>query len=321
MEKLSRFTGAWFPLIVLIAAAIALLTPDTFSSWGPAVPWMLAVIMLGMGMTLTLADFKNIGRRPLALMFGVVAQYTIMPLIGYLLAVLLSLPPELAVGMVLVGAAPGGTASNVMVYLARGDTALSVAMTTVSTLLAPFLTPLLVLWLGGTFLPVSGGDLFVSILQIVLVPIIAGILLRILLPRMVNAILPILPFVSVLGVTAVVVTVVGGSADTLLAVGLLLVVAVVLHNLAGLTIGYIIAKLCRQPVSGCRAISIEVGMQNSGLAAALATAHFSPAAALPAAIFSVWHNVSGSLVAGFWSRREPADVVANNGELAQDMKR
>lgn len=308
--------GKWFPLIVLAAAAIALVTPGTFAAWAPAVPWLLAVIMLGMGMTLTLDDFKNIARRPLALLLGVAAQFTIMPLTGYLLAVLLGLPPELAIGMILVGAAPGGTASNVMVYLAKGDTALSVAMTTTSTLLAPLLTPLLVLWLGGSFLPVSGGSLFISIVQVVLVPVVVGALLRFFLPRIVDAILPALPLVSVLGITAVVVTVVGGSADTLLSVGLLLIVAVILHNCAGLTFGYIIAKLCRQPVAGRRAISIEVGMQNSGLAATLATAHFSPAAALPAAMFSVWHNVSGSLLAGYWSRRAPAD----GGTLSPDPK-
>ncbi len=306
MEKLSRVAGAWFPLIVLVGGGVALLAPDLFRAWIPFVPWLLAIIMLGMGMTLRPSDFAIIGRRPWALLLGVAAQYTIMPLVGYGLALALQLPPELAIGMILVGAAPGGTASNVMVFLARGDTALSVAMTTVSTLLAPVLTPILVLWLGGAFLPVSAGALLVSILQIVLAPIVIGVLLRLLLPSVVERALPGLPLVSVVGIAAVVMAVVAGSAKTLLSVGAIVVVAVVLHNVIGLALGYAVAAVCRQPVAGRRAVSIEVGMQNSGLAAALATAHFAPIAALPAAIFSVWHNVSGSILAGFWSRR-PAE--------------
>ena len=302
--------GRWFVLIVLAAGAIALAVPSAFAGWSPAVPWLLSVIMVGMGMTLRPADFAIIGRRPGALLLGVVAQYTVMPALGYGIAHLLGLPPVLAAGMILVGAAPGGTASNVMVYLARGDTALSVAMTSVSTLLAPFLTPLLVLWLVGESLPVSGTALFTSIVQIVLVPVAVGVALRLLLPRLVDRCLDALPLVSVAGITAVVLAVVAGSAPTLLDVGLLVVLAVVLHNVGGLALGYGIGRACGMPVPSRRAISIEVGMQNSGLAAALATVHFAPAAALPAAIFSVWHNVSGSLLASRWARRPvaPADL-------------
>lgn len=244
------------------------------------------------------------------MLMGVAAQYLIMPLLGYGLALAFDLPTMLAVGMVLVGAAPGGTASNVMVFLARGDTALSVAMTTLSTLLAPLLTPVLVWLLAGEFLPVSPGDLFISIVQVVLVPIVLGLILRRFVPDLVDRLADVLPLVSVLGITAVIMIVVAGSAETLLSVGLLVVLAVVIHNLCGLGIGYGIATAFRLPVAGRRAIGIEVGMQNSGLAAALATAHFNAVAALPAAVFSVWHNVSGSLLAGYWSRRqvtEPTD--------------
>jgi len=301
--RISQVVGTWFTLIVLAAAALALATPSTFDGLGPAVPWMLAVIMLGMGLTLRPVDFAIIGRRPWALLLGVAAQYTIMPLLGWGIAQLLDLSPVLTAGMILVGAAPGGTASNVMVFLARGDTALSVAMTSVSTFLAPVLTPLLILALLGEDLPVSGGDLFVSIVQIVLVPVVAGVALRAVFPRAVEKVVEVLPLVSVLGITGVVLAVVAGSADTLLSVGAVVVLAVVLHNVGGLTLGYLVGRVCGLPVSGRRAVSIEVGMQNSGLAAALATVHFAPAAALPAAIFSVWHNVSGSLLAGYWSRR------------------
>lgn len=303
LRRVGAGIGRWFPVIVLAAGAVALFVPDAFAGGGPAVPWLLAVIMLGMGMTLRPVDFVIIGKRPLAVLLGVAAQYVVMPGLGYGLAVLLDLPTMLAVGMVLVGAAPGGTASNVMVFLARGDTALSVAMTTVSTLLAPLLTPVLVWLLAGEFLPVAPGDLFFSIVQVVVVPIVLGLILRRFLPGTVDRLTDVLPLVSVLGITAVVVIVVAGSAATLLSVGLLVVLAVIAHNLLGLALGYGIAKVCRLPITGRRAVSIEVGMQNSGLAAALATAHFSPAAALPAAVFSVWHNVSGSLLAGYWSRR------------------
>lgn len=304
LERVGALVGRWFAVIVVVAGAIALLTPETFAAGGPAVSWLLALIMLGMGMTLQPRDFVTVAKRPWPLLLGVAAQYVVMPLAGYGLALALDLSPELAAGMVLVGAAPGGTASNVMVYLSRGDTALSVAMTTVSTLLAPLLTPLLVLLLADEFLPVDAGDLFVSIVQIVVVPVVVGLILRTVVPSFVDRLLPALPLVSVVGITAVVMIVVGGSADTVLSVGLLVVVAVILHNGLGLTLGYAIAKACRVSIPARRAVSIEVGMQNSGLAAALATAHFSPVAALPAAIFSVWHNVSGPIVASYWSRRE-----------------
>lgn len=305
VKPLSEFVGRWFAVIVVVAGGVALAAPDAFSAGTVAVPWLLSVIMLGMGLTLRPADFRVVVRRPWALLLGVAAQFLVMPLLGWGLAQALGLSAALAAGMVLVGAAPGGTASNVMVYLSRGDTALSVAMTSVSTLLAPLLTPVLVLWLAGEFLPVDAGGLFESIVRIVLVPVLLGILIRAVLPGPVERFLDVLPLISVAGITAVVVVVVAASADTVLTVGVLVVVAVVLHNMLGLALGYGIARACKLDVSGRRAVAIEVGMQNSGLAAALATVHFNPVAALPAALFSIWHNVSGSLLASYWSRRDP----------------
>ena len=323
IAALSVFVGRWFALIVVVAGGLALATPDTFAAGGALVPYFLMVIMLGMGMTLRWADFAIVARRPWALLLGVAAQYVVMPGLAWLLTQVLSLPAAVAAGVVLVGAAPGGTASNVMVYLARGDTALSVAMTSVSTLLAPVLTPLLVLWLAGEYLPVDAGGLFTSILQIVLVPVLLGLVLRLVVPRVVERVLPALPLISVVGITAVVVVVVAGSADTITSVGLVVVLAVVLHNGLGLALGYGIARATGMDVSARRAISIEVGMQNSGLAAGLATVHFSPAAALPAAVFSVWHNVSGSLLAGYWARRDPAAsrVDGRDGALVRGSER
>jgi BASS family bile acid:Na+ symporter len=303
LQRIGEWAGRWFPLIVIVAGAVALAAPDAFRGWSPAVPWLLALIMLGMGLTLRPVDFAYVARRPVAFVIGIVAQYVIMPGVGWLLATLLPVGPELAVGIILVACAPGGTASNVMVYLAKGDTALSVAMTSVSTLLAPIVTPVLVLALAGRFLPVDPGALFVSILQVVVVPVLLGFLLRRFAERQVEAVLPALPLVSVAGITAVVMAVVAGSASALLTSGLLILVAVVAHNVLGLGLGYLAARLCGLDETARRAISIEVGMQNSGLSATLATTHFNPVAALPAAVFSVWHNISGSILAGYWARR------------------
>jgi len=303
IRTISAFVGRWFAVIVLAAGAVALAVPEAFTGLTVVVPWLLAVIMLGMGLTLRPVDFAIVAKRPWPLLLGVAAQYVVMPLLGLGIAVALDLSPLLTAGMILVGASPGGTASNVMVYLSRGDTALSVAMTTVSTLLAPILTPALVLVLAGEFLPVDPGALVISILQIVLVPVLLGLLLRLFLPRQVERFLDVLPLVSVTGVTVVVVAVVAASSSTILSIGILVVVAVILHNSLGLGLGYLIGRVFGLPVASRRALSIEVGMQNSGLAAALAVAHFNPVAALPAAIFSVWHNVSGSLLASYWSRK------------------
>ncbi|QBI56641.1 bile acid:sodium symporter family protein [Streptomonospora litoralis] len=303
LAKAAAFAGRWFGLLILASALLGLLIPEQAARLTPWISVLLGVIMFGMGLTLRPADFKIALTRPQAVVVGVIAQFLIMPIVGWGLAELLQLPPLLVVGMVLVGAAPGGTASNVIVYLARGDVALSVAMTSISTLLAPFLTPLLVLWLAGSTLPVDAGDLFLSILQVVLIPVLLGIVARALFSRAVQKVLPLLPLVSVVGIMIVVFAVVGANADALLSTGALVIVAVILHNLIGLALGYGAGKAVRLPESSRRTVSVEVGMQNSGLAAALATTHFEPLAALPAALFSVWHNISGALLATYWSRR------------------
>ncbi|MCR8670260.1 bile acid:sodium symporter family protein [Agrococcus sp. HG114] len=308
-ERVGRLAGTWFPAIVIVAGALAIAFPPIGL---PLLPWvntLLGIIMLGMGLTLQPVDFAVIAKKPKAFAIGVVAQYVIMPLTAIGLALAFQLPPELLIGVVLVGSAPGGTSSNVMVYLAKGDTALSVAMTTASTLLAPVLTPLLVLWLAGSYLPVDAWALFQSIIFIVLIPVVVGVVLRLLLPKVVQAVLPWLPVVSVVGITLVVVAVVAGSAATILTVGLLVALVVILHNGVGYGLGFLAAKAVGLDTSAQRAVAIEVGMQNSGLAAGLARTHFSPESALPAAIFSVWHNVSGSLLASFWSRRPPKDAA------------
>ncbi len=303
LRSIAEFAGKWFALLVLLGAVVGLLLPDATAAMSPAIPLLLGVIMFGMGLTLRPVDFAVVLRHPQAVLAGLCAQYAIMPLLGWGIGTLLNLPAALLVGMVLVGASPGGTASNVVVYLARGDVALSVAMTSLSTLLAPLLTPLLVLWLAGSALPVDAAALFLSIVKIVLVPVVLGIVVRALAPRGVERALPMLPLVSVTGIVVVVAAVVGANAGSLLSVGFLVLLAVVVHNGVGLGLGYLAARLAGVSESARRAISVEVGMQNSGLAASLATVHFTPLAALPAAVFSVWHNLSGATVASLWSRR------------------
>ncbi|GAB3475557.1 bile acid:sodium symporter family protein [Amycolatopsis cihanbeyliensis] len=305
--RIATFAGRWFAPLVLLGGVLGLLLPEQSATLAPRIPLLLGVIMFGMGLTLRPGDFALVLRRPVVVLLGLVAQYLIMPLAAWSIGTLLGLGPLLLLGMILVGSAPGGTASNVVVYLGRGDVALSVTLTSVSTLLAPLLTPLLVLWLGGSTLPVDPWALFRSILEIVLVPIVAGVLVRLLAGRFVRRVLPYLPLVSVSGIVVVVAAVVGVNADVAAGSGVLLVLAVVAHNAAGLLLGYLAGRIAGLGESARRAISIEVGMQNSGLAASLATVHFAPLAALPAALFSVWHNISGSALATFWARRSTRD--------------
>jgi len=304
-------------VLILAGGAVALAAPAAFTGLAPWITPLLGVIMFGMGLTLTPPDFAVIAKRPVPVVIGVVAQYAIMPLLGWLIAAALGLPPALAAGVILVGCCPGGTASNVVSYLARGDVALSVAMTTVSTLLAPLLTPVLALWLAGQYMPVDAGSMAWSIVQVVLIPVLLGLVLRTFLPRLVTKALPALPWISVLAITLVVVAVVAGSAKAIFAAGLLVLAAVILHNGLGYALGYGAARLFRLPIPSRRTTAIEVGMQNSGLAAALSRQYLTPESALPAAIFSVWHNVSGAVLAAFWRRRstpalrggEPAPVA------------
>lgn len=316
VRKLADFVGRFFAGLVVLGAIVGMIVPDAAATVTDAVPVLLGVIMFGMGLTLRAADFALVLRRPGAVLLGLCAQFVLMPLAAWSVSWALGLSGMLLVGMVLVGSAPGGTASNVIVYLAKGDVALSVTLTSVATLLAPLLTPLLVLWLAGSDLPVGFLDLFTSILQIVLVPVLAGVLVRALGGRRIERVLPYLPLVSVTGIVVVVAAVVGANHDAILTSGLLLVLAVILHNVVGLGAGYLASRIAGLDPSARRAVSVEVGMQNSGLAASLATTHFNPLAALPAALFSVWHNVSGALVAGYWSRH-PSGAARGEGAVAE----
>lgn len=302
LERISGVAGKYFALWVLLGAALGFFVSPLAALTGYIAP-LLGLVMFGMGLTLTASDFVRVFRRPAGVAIGVASQFTIMPLVAFVLAFALRLPPELAAGVILLGCCPGGTASNVITYLARGDVSLSVSMTAVSTVLAPILTPLLVLLLAGQWLPVDVAGLFVSIVQIVLLPVAVGVAVNTLFGRVVRRVRPVLPLVSVAAIVVIVAAVVAASAESLLTVGPLVLVVVILHNLAGYALGYGVAGVMKIEPYQRRAMVVEVGMQNSGLAAALATTYFGPVAALPGAVFSVWHNVSGPVLATFWSRR------------------
>ncbi|TAM12403.1 MAG: bile acid:sodium symporter family protein [Nevskiaceae bacterium] len=303
LARLSRFVGRTFALWVLVFAALAYAQPQWFAGIAPHVGVLLGVIMFGMGLTLTPADFKAVARVPKSVLIGVVAHYAIMPSLAFVLAVAFRLPPDLAVGVILVGCCPSGTASNVMTYLARGNVALSVAVSTLSTVLAPILTPLLVLAAASQWLDIHAGAMFLSILEIVLLPVVAGVVLRVAFPRQVARSVNVLPLVSVAAIVVVIAAVVAVNHATLRQGSALILLVVMLHNLLGFGIGFIAARVLRLPFADQQAITFEVGMQNSGLGAALALAYFAPVAAVPSAIFSVWHNLSGSALATYWAKR------------------
>ncbi|GEK60142.1 sodium transporter [Marinococcus halophilus] len=303
MNSLNIFVNKYFAVFVLIVAFIAYLLPDVFVGITGYITILLGIIMFGMGLTLNLSDFRIVAKKPLPVLTGVIAQFVIMPLAAFIIALILQLPPEIAAGLVLVGACPGGTASNVMVYLAKGDLPVSVAMTTVSTLLAPLLTPLALLVLADEWLPVDPLAMFLSIFQVIIIPIALGLFIKQLFPQTVEKSVQVLPVVSMTAIIAIVAGVVGANQENIAATGLLVFVAVVLHNSFGLALGYGTAKMVGLDETKRRAVSIEVGMQNSGLGTQLATVHFTPLAALPSAVFSVWHNISGPLLVSWWGRK------------------
>lgn len=304
-EERSSFTAALvYPIIILIGGVIGFLIPAPFTASAPAIVPLLGVIMFSMGLTLVPKDFALVAKRPFPVLVGVAAQFVVMPLLAVGIAWAMNLPAAIAAGVILVGCAPGGTASNVVTYLARGDVALSVTMTSISTLLAPILTPILTLWLAGQYVPVPAGLMALTIVKMVLVPIVLGISLRLVFPKIVDKVLAFLPWLAVFATTYIVAIVVAGSADKIFQAGVLVFVAVVLHNGFGLTLGYLIGRVAGVPVKSQRTIGIEVGMQNSGLASTLATQYMNPIAALPAAMFSVWHSISGALFAVVFRLRD-----------------
>jgi len=299
LAKITRL----FPLWAVLLSVIAYYTPGTFTPMGPYVGYLLMLIMFAMGVTLRIGDFKRVLTRPAPVVAATFLHYLVMPLAAWILAKLFHMPADLSAGMILVGSVASGTASNVMIYLAKGDVALSVTISAVSTLVGVFATPLLTRLYVDTHIKVDVAGMLLSILQIVVIPIFAGLAIHHLFTRTVKLVQPVLPALSMVCILAIISAVVAGSQGFIGSVGLVVIAAVILHNGIGLLSGYWGGKLFGFDETTCRTLAIEVGMQNSGLAATLGKMYFTPLAALPGALFSVWHNLSGSVLAGYWSGR------------------
>jgi BASS family bile acid:Na+ symporter len=290
-----------FPLWAALVALIAYFSPASVAPIGPHVTSLLMIVMLAMGVTLSFADFRRVFTRPAPVLAGIALHYFVMPLAAWAIAKLLHMPPDLTAGMVLVGSVASGTASNVMIYLARGDVALSVTISALSTLVGVFATPLLTRLYVDASIVVDVRGMLVSIAQIVGLPIVIGLVVNRIAGGLVRRVEPVLPLVSMAAILAIIAAVVGGTHQSIATVGPVVALGVVLHNGIGLLGGYWGGRLLGFDESVCRTLAIEVGMQNSGLAATLGKLYFSPLAALPGALFSVWHNLSGSLLAGIWA--------------------
>ncbi|MGA9699661.1 bile acid:sodium symporter family protein [Acinetobacter sp. ANC 3781] len=303
--RFTQFIQKTFALWVVLFAGIALIVPEAFVWLKVYIIWMLGIIMFGMGMTMTVDDFKGVLQSPKAVIVGVVAQFMVMPGLAYLLCHLFQLPSEIAIGVILVGCCPGGTASNVITYMAKGNTALSVACTSVSTLLAPVLTPAIFYLLASQWIEINALSMLGSILQVVLFPIILGLIVRAVWKQKVDSYIQVMPLISVIAIVAIVAAIIGGSKAQILESGLLILAVVALHNGLGYLLGFWASRVFKLPYADSKAIAIEVGMQNSGLGVALAAVHFaaSPVTAVPSAIFSLWHNISGPALATYWASK------------------
>lgn len=296
---------ALFPLWALLGSVLAYVRPEWLAPLKPAIVPLLGLVMLGMGLTLTWRDLAAVWRRPQQVGLGMALQFGIMPLAAWMIGIALGLPAALIAGLVLVGASPGGTASNVVCYLARGDVALSITLTAASTLLAVVATPLLTWLYVGQQVPVPVWDMLLSILKIVLLPVALGVAINTWLGARIAPVQGVFPLLSVAAIVLIIAIIVALNVHNIDAAGWLVALAVVLHNGIGLGAGYALGWLGTRDVRSARTLAIEVGMQNSGLAVALAVQYFSAAAAIPGALFSIWHNLSGSALAAFWSRRAP----------------
>lgn len=292
------------PVGAILISCLAMYQPTLFIDYNKAIVPLLGLIMFSMGMTLTPADFKHVLKQPELILLGVTLQYMLMPFIAWGIANILNLPITLATGLILLGACPGGTASNVICFLARANVALSISLTAVSTLLAAILTPLITLFYVDQSIAVQVSNMMKSLLYIVILPVLLGVLINIYFKSRIDKIKFFLPLLSVLSIVFIIGVIVARNHNELLELGLLLFCAVLLHNLLGLIAGYSLPKLMGYDKMTCKTLSIEVGMQNSGLAVVLANQYFSAVAALPGALFSIWHNITGSILATLWMKRD-----------------
>jgi BASS family bile acid:Na+ symporter len=292
-----------FPLWAVISSIIAYFNPSLFTGFKSSIVPLLMFIMLTMGLTLKPVDFKRVVENKKAVGLGITLQFTVMPVTAFLLSQLFAFDTQMLIGMVLVGAVAGGTASNVLCYLAKGDVALSVTMTAVSTLVGVFMTPLLTSLLIGQNVDIPVLSMLSSLAKIVLLPLFAGIALNYTFSNIIAKVHSKLPIIAMLAIIFIISIIVALNQQKLQSLSLLIVAAVVIHNLIGLTLGYWAPKKLGFNEQVCRTVAFEVGMQNSGLAVALAIKFFTPAAAIAGTLFSIWHNISGSLLAGYWQKK------------------
>lgn len=307
VAALSAFFGKTFAVWVIIVAVIAFMFPEGFKFLAPYISILLGIVMFGMGLTLKAKDFSEVFTRPKDVLVGILGQFIIMPLLAFLLCQVLNLSDEIAVGVILVGCCPGGTASNVMTFLGKGDVPLSVTISACTTLMAPIVTPALIWLFASKWVDVDPVAMFLSIVYIVILPIVAGVIINAFFGGIVKAAVSVLPLISVFAIIAIVAAVVSVSQKQIAQTGAIIFAVVVLHNCLGLALGYLMAKLLGMSLPKKKALSIEVGMQNSGLGVALAMAHFSPLSAVPSAIFSVWHNISGPILATIFANMKDED--------------
>lgn len=289
-----------FPILAIIVAFLAYSDPSPLISWKSAIIPLLAMIMFCMGLTLRLADFKRVWNNPQPIALVIFVQFSVMPLAAIALAKIFSLSDDLTIGMLIVGACAGGTASNVMTFLARGDVALSVSMTLASTLWGVIATPWIIGVTAGELVEVDRLGILLSVIKMVLIPIVAGILITHYQPKFAKKINQYLADIASSLILLIIAIIVSLNADEIATLGYAVFAAVALHNIIGLICGYAAGKLTKQTEVTCRTLAIEVGMQNSGLGVALALKYFGPLAALPGAVFSIWHNISGAIIAGIW---------------------
>lgn len=305
MKNVCKLIGKYFGIIAVLFLILGMTMPQNFT-WvvgkfgGVAVlSLLLGVVMFGMGTTLDLKDFALVLKRPLDVFIGACAQFIIMPGLAYLIASAFNLDPALTAGVVLVGTCPGGTSSNVITFMSKGDVALSVTMTSVSTVLSPILTPFITYQLIGERIAFDPIGMFWSIVQIVIVPICLGLAVKSFLPKLAATATDYLPAVSAIAISLIIAGVIAVSRDNILQTSGTILLVVILHNCLGYTLGFLLARLTGMTWKKAIALSVEVGMQNSGLATGLAKAHFAsmPMATVPGAIFSAWHNISGAVLA------------------------
>ncbi len=315
LAKFAQVVSKGLPLWTILVAVLAYFFPQYFKGYGAYLTGMLGFVMLSMGLTMSLDDFKFVFTRPKGIFIAVIGRYIMMPVIAFFLVRVFDVPTSIAMGIILIACCPSGTSSNVMTFIAKGDAPLSVAATTINTLAAPILTPLMFLWLADSTIPVNGMALVLDIIKIVVAPVLLGIVIRSLVPNFVAKAMPVLPAAGAIIVVAIVGYIVAATGANLASVALLVFAVVIAQNLLGYAAGYAASKVARLPELQRRAVTFEIGIENAALAMSLALVHLDPMAAVPGAVFGAVEIVTGSLLAGHWATKPVAEEEEDQSSL------